>query len=88
MSISSLKAENSPNAWCLVVTDLTEQRKNEEIVASERLARSIIEQAAEVIVVCDTSGKITRFSKPLMELVGIDPTFQTFEELVNLRSSE
>jgi two-component sensor histidine kinase len=49
LSVSSFQAEGSPNAWCLVVTDLTEQKKNEEILAAERLARSIIEQSAEDI---------------------------------------
>ena len=42
LSISSLQAEGSPNAWCLVVTDLTEQKKAEEILKLkiEELARS------------------------------------------------
>ncbi len=34
LSVSSLKAEGSPNAWCLVATDLTEQKKNEEMLAA------------------------------------------------------
>ncbi len=88
LSISSLQSERSPNAWCLVVTDLTEQKKNEEVVADERLARSIIEQAAEAIVVCDTSGRIIRFSNAMPGLCGCDPTFQRFEDLINLRFSE
>jgi len=41
LSISSLQSEGSPNAWCLVATDLTEQKKSDEILAAERLARSI-----------------------------------------------
>ena len=49
LSISSFQAKGSPNAWCIVVTDLTEQKKNEEILAAERLARSIIEKTAEDI---------------------------------------
>ena len=88
LSISSLQAEGSTDAWCLVVTDLTEQKKTEEIVASERLARSIIEQAAEAIVVCDISGRIIRFSNAMLNLCGCDPTFQRFEDLINLRFSE
>ena len=88
LSISSLQAEGSPNAWCLVVTDLTEQKKNEEILTSERLARSIIEQAAETIVVCDTSGRIIRFSNAMPKLCGCDPIFQLFEDLIDLRFSE
>lgn len=47
LSISSLKVKGSPNAWCIVITDLTEQKKNEEILAAERLARSIIEKTGE-----------------------------------------
>jgi PAS domain S-box-containing protein len=88
LSISSLKVEGSPNAWCLVVTDLTEQKKNEEIIAAERLASSIIEQAAEIIAVCDTSGRIIRFSNSMPLLCGCDPTFQRFEDLINLQLSE
>jgi PAS domain S-box-containing protein len=88
LSVSSQQAEGSPNAWCLVATDLTEQKKNEEIVAAERLARSIIEQAAETIVVCDTSGRIIRFSNAMSRLCGCDPTFQRFEDLMDLRFSE
>jgi PAS domain S-box-containing protein len=88
LSVSSFQAEGSPNAWCLVVTDLTDQKKNEEILASERLARSIIEQAAETIVVCDTSGRITRFSNAMPRLYGCDPTFQIFDDFMDLRFSE
>ena len=39
LSISSLQTEGSPNAWCLVVTDLTEQKKNEEILANIETVR-------------------------------------------------
>jgi PAS domain S-box-containing protein len=45
---------------CLVATDLTAQKRNEEIVASEKLARSILDQAVEAIVVCDKEGIIIR----------------------------
>jgi PAS domain-containing protein len=71
-----------------VVTDLTEQKKNEEIVAAESLTRSIIDQVAEALVVCDTSGRIIRFSNAMSKLCGCDPTFQRFEDLINLRFSE
>ena len=88
LSISSLQAEGSTNAWCLVATDLTEQKKSEEILASKRLSRSIIEQAAEAIIVCDVSGRITRFSNHASKICGCDPTFQQFEDLINLQFSE
>jgi PAS domain-containing protein len=88
LSISLLQVSGSPNAWCLVVTDLTEQKKNEEIVAAGRLARSIIEQAAEGIVVCDTSGKITHFSNTITRICECDPTFHRFEDIMDLQFSE
>ncbi len=85
LSVNSLQTEESPNAWCLVVTDLTEQKKSEEILAAERLARSIIEQAAEAIIVCDENGKITRFSNVASKICGKDPTFKPFDEVFDLR---
>lgn len=39
LSISSLKVEGSSNAWCLVITDLTEKKKNEEILANVETIR-------------------------------------------------
>jgi two-component system cell cycle sensor histidine kinase/response regulator CckA len=42
----------------LVVTDLSEQKRNEEIVTAGRLARSILEQAATAILVVDSEGRI------------------------------
>ncbi|MHC1754233.1 MAG: histidine kinase dimerization/phosphoacceptor domain -containing protein [Methanosarcina sp.] len=39
LSSSSLQTEGLPNAWCIVVTDLTEQKKNEEILTKVELAR-------------------------------------------------
>jgi len=49
--------------FCLIVTDLREQKRNEEIVASERLARSILEQSAGAILVVDPTGEIIRASR-------------------------
>lgn len=39
LSVSSLQVAGSQSAWCLVVTDLTEQKKNEEILANIEIAR-------------------------------------------------
>ena len=39
LSISSLKVKGALDTWCLVVTDLTEQKKNEEILANIENAR-------------------------------------------------
>ncbi|MDB4946063.1 MAG: two-component hybrid sensor and regulator [Labilithrix sp.] len=52
----------------VIVTNLTAQKRSEEIVASERLASSILEQAAEALVVCDPNGIIVRASQAAREL--------------------
>jgi len=39
LSISLLQTRGFANAWCLVVTDLTEQKKNEKILANIETAR-------------------------------------------------
>lgn len=88
MSISSFQLEGSQNAWCLVATDLTEQKKNEEIVSAGRLAQSIIEQAGEAIVVCDTGGKVTHFSNAVPRVCKCDPEFKRFEDILDIRFSE
>jgi len=58
-------ARNSPGeepGLSVIVTDLTEQKRNQQIVASERLANAILEQSAEPIIVCDVNGVIMRAS--------------------------
>ena len=73
---------------CLVATDLTEQKRHEEILAAERLARSILEQAAEAIVVCDTQGTIIRASQATFEILVDNPLFQAFENVFPLVLNE
>ncbi|GFO59990.1 hypothetical protein GMST_23150 [Geomonas silvestris] len=69
----------------VVVTDLTLQKRTGEIVASERLASSIIEQAGEAIVVCDERGMVIRASRVAHALCGENPLLRPFNELFPLR---
>lgn len=64
---------------CIVVTDLTEQKRNAEIVAAERLANSILEQAGEAIIVCDQNWQIIRANQVAQQLCGKNPLFQHFD---------
>ena len=85
ISINSLQISQSQKAFCVVVTDLTEQKHKEEIVAAEMLARSIIEQATEAVVVCDKKGKIIRFSNAVTRILDCDPSLQIFGDLFELQ---
>jgi PAS domain S-box-containing protein len=69
---------------CLVAADLRTQKRSDEIVAAERLARSVLDQAAEAIVVCDEQGRIVRASSAASDLSGRNPLLRTFDEVFTL----
>ena len=69
---------------CLVVTDLTEQKRGAQIVADEKLARSILEHAAQAMVVCDTEGRILRASREAHALCGRNILLEPFEVAFSL----
>ena len=50
---------------CMVVADLTERKKRDELITAGKLATSILESAAEAIAVCDDTGRIVRVNKAL-----------------------
>ena len=78
LSLNEMRVDGA-RLFCIIVTDLTEQKRNEEALAAERLARAVIDQAAESIVVCDASGRIIRASLSAVELCGRSPVLQPFE---------
>jgi two-component system sensor histidine kinase/response regulator len=45
LSVSNLPINETPDAFCLVVTDLTEQKRSEAIIASEKLAQELLAAA-------------------------------------------
>jgi PAS domain S-box-containing protein len=71
-----------------VVTDLSQQKRNEEMLASERLANLIIEQAGEVIIVCDDQGIIIRTSQLAYTLLGVNLLLKQFDEMLQLNIYE
>jgi PAS domain S-box-containing protein len=72
-------------AVCLVVTDLTEQKRNQQLVDSERLARSIFENATEAIVVCDLEECVLRASLAARRLCAGNPVGERFSDAFPLR---
>lgn len=77
----SIKAfhDNGRRLLCIVATDLTEQKRNEQVLAEGRLARSVLEQAADAIVVCDEKGRVTRASRAAEQLCGCSPLRASFD---------
>jgi PAS domain S-box-containing protein len=71
-------------AICLVVTDLALQKRNEQLVADEKLARSILEHASEAIVVCDTEERVVRASLAARRLCSCNAVGERFSQAYKL----
>ncbi len=69
------------SGMCAVVTDLTERKKLEEITASDRLTRSILDQAAEAIIVCDADGRIIHAGRQADALCGFSPLWLNIRDV-------
>ena len=67
----------------IVVTDLTEQKRQQELVASEQLLRSIMDQAAEGHS-CLRRPWTNHSRQRRHELCGCNPVFQSFDEILSL----
>jgi PAS domain S-box-containing protein len=78
VSLSSVENKGK-RVICLVATDLTEQKRSEEVLAAEKMARSILDQASEAIVVCDRQGTIIRASQAAFDLLYENPLLLPFE---------
>jgi PAS domain S-box-containing protein len=86
MSLTSVHVADL-HTVCVVITDLTEQKRNEAILASEQLSRSILEHAADAIVVFDSEGEILRASQTAHRLAGTNVIRKHFDAVFPLRSS-
>lgn len=83
LSVSCIHDGASPRL-CLIAADLSAQKRNEEIVVAERLARSVVEQAAEAIIVCDEEGRIIRAGAAAERLCHSNPLRRNFDEVFNI----
>lgn len=69
----------------MVAADLTEQKHNEEIIASERLAGLIFEQTTEAFIVCNSEGTIVRAGREAQSLAEEDLFRANFNEVFRLK---
>ena len=86
LSASRLQSEGAEMVFCLVLTDLTEKKSHEQMVADERLSRLILEQAAEAIVVCVEQGRVIRASQAAQRFCDGSPLLRPFAEVFPLRT--
>jgi PAS domain S-box-containing protein len=69
---------------CVIVTDLTDQKRNQEMLAAERLTAQIVDQATEGIVVCNLAGIVIRASRVAQRITGMTPMLRPFEQVFQL----
>lgn len=77
--------EFGARAICMVLTDLTEQKRNERIVADGKLARLILSNASEPMAVCDSTGVIQHCNRAFEELCAANPLLRSFDDVVRLQ---
>jgi PAS domain S-box-containing protein len=77
-------AVDSLDRLCLMLTDLSEQKRNEQVVAAGKLANSILQQAAEAVLVLASDGRIVRASRATHELAGDGVLLRRFDEVFHL----
>jgi PAS domain S-box-containing protein len=83
LSINEMRVDG-PVALCMVVTDLTETKRWEQMVSAGKLASSILESSAEAIAVCDETGKIVGSNAALKSLCECNPQFENFDRVLTL----
>jgi PAS domain S-box-containing protein len=84
LSFRSFKLEDTPGAVCLVVTDLTLQKRQEAILAEEQLSRAIFEQVEAIILVVNAEGRILRASQEAHRICRGTLLLQHFDEVIRL----
>jgi PAS domain S-box-containing protein len=84
LSFRSFNLAEVPGAVCMVVTDLTQQKRQEAILAEEQLSRAIFEQVEAVILVVDPEGRILRASHEAHQICRVNLLLRQFDEVLHL----
>ena len=80
--------EFGAEAICMVMTDLSEQKRNEQIVADGQLARLVLRHANEAMAVCDCTGKILHCNPAFQKICSANPLLCNFDEALRLEVIE
>lgn len=88
LSASPLDIDDWKSCIALVVTDLTLRRRSEYIAAAEEFARSVLDQAAEPIIVRDAEGIVTHASLAAQALCTSSPLGRPFDDAFPISPTE
>ncbi|MDF2764889.1 MAG: putative signal transduction histidine kinase with domain [Rhodospirillales bacterium] len=70
----------------VIVTDITDHKRAQEIEAAERFTRSILEQLTDPVIVCDRDGRITNLSRAAEQLAAAPSIGVKLGEAFRLRT--
>lgn len=76
--------EFGAKAICMVLTDLSEQKRNEQVVADGKLAKLILSHASEPMAVCDGAGIVQYCNRAFEDLCASNPLLRRFDDVVRL----
>ena len=83
LTISLLHSDGPANT-SVVITDLTQQKRYQEIVTAEAASNSILDQALDAVVVCDPAGRVIRANQTAHRLCGSNPLLRPFHAAFSL----
>ena len=84
LSINDLSAYEL-SAVCMVVTDLTEERRTQRLLASAKLTNAVLDQAGDAIIVTDAEGVVIRANVAAQRLCDLEPVRMMFDAAFPLR---
>lgn len=71
----------------VVVTDLTEHKRHQELLATEAFSSMVLDQAVDAVVVCDQTGRIIRANQAALNLCNNNPLLKHFNSVFHLRGA-
>lgn len=86
VTINPLRTEGK-QTFCVMITDLTEQKRYQDVLADQQLGRLILDQAVDAVVVCDDRGIVIRASQTGSRLCAENPLLQPFQKMFPLSPS-